>query len=509
MGMIPQVGLIIDGPNGPDTLRIDERLDAGAFGLVYVAKDTTNNELVAVKFPQVGVFSDQREMVAFTSEIEAARQIDHLNVVKVLFIKSDVGGDVPPYLVMEYIRGGSLRKRLGVFQRQGLILSAEKLRLWMDHLVDGIEAINARMLHRDIRPENILVDGDVLKIADFGLSKIVGAATRTRTFKGGQHMLYMAPEGWRLERNTIQLDMYAMGIVFFEMATLDFPYEVSTLLDQSNLSAFKDMHLFRSPKRMMGLREDIPIGVDQIVQRMLEKRAQDRFSNWNCVREALSTAWSKPAQDQKPGRGTLVGELLEESSRLHQRVTAEECEQKRLADIREEELRVDRWQVDQLLVRIRESVEAFNQQSELGSITTRDAYPPNAWRTFVIEVPSAGNITVRFLRLDPEVALGRGQVRVFGHVADADGVGFNYILVRQGVADQYGEWQVCRIGISGLADPRKYPSRPGRFGFETEREFRKEIRHSDGGMHVYTYQFDKEDSNQILQVALEFMKRRS
>lgn len=70
------------------------------------------------------------------------------------------------------------------------------------------------------------MDGDVPKISDFGLSKIVGALTRTITFKGGQHILYMAPEGWRAETNTIQLDMYAVGIVLFEMAALRYPYDM-------------------------------------------------------------------------------------------------------------------------------------------------------------------------------------------------------------------------------------------------------------------------------------------
>ena len=95
----------------------------------------------------------------------------------------------------------------------------------MDQLVDGIEAINAKMLHRDLKPDNILIGADGLKIGDFGLSKIVGAATRSRTFKGGQHILYMAPEGWKQETNQIQIDMYSMGIIFFEIASLAFPYD--------------------------------------------------------------------------------------------------------------------------------------------------------------------------------------------------------------------------------------------------------------------------------------------
>ena len=115
------------------------------------------------------------------------------------------------------------------------------MRQWADYLIDGMEAVNAKMLHRDLKPDNILMDGDIPKIADFGLSKLVGAATRSMTFKGGQHMLYMAPEGWKLDKNEIQIDMYALGIVLYEIAALKFPYKVPA--DPNQL---RDMHLFQA-----------------------------------------------------------------------------------------------------------------------------------------------------------------------------------------------------------------------------------------------------------------------
>jgi len=505
--MIPMAGQIIDGRSGPDTLRLDNPLGAGAFGLVFAATDITSNELVAVKFPQIGMLSDDTELAAFANEVRAAREIEHPNVVRILFTNSDLTGSTPPYLVMEYIHEGTLKQRLDELKVQNSPLPVNELQAWMNQLLDGIEAINAHMLHRDIKPDNILIDNNTLKIADFGLSKIVGAATRTRTFKGGQHVLYMAPEGWKLESNTIQLDMYAMGIVFFEMATLNFPYELSTNLRGFDLEAFKQMHLFDPPKRMKDFRQDIPSSVDQVVQRMLAKRAQDRFENWNEIRQALGSAWGTSTQHRSPDIQSLTDQLLEETSQLHQKKTAEECERERLASIRAEETRIDSYQIDQLIDSIRESIERFNEQSTLGSISLRE-FTQIGQRVVVFEVPFAGNIQLRFTCLDPPVKLERGLVRIYAHLADEDGAGFNYTLVRKDTDDIYGEWQICKVNLSNIPLRRKVHPRLEPFGFEPEHEFRAEIQCSEGGMHVYTYHFAPASPTQFLEVVKEFMKRR-
>lgn len=98
-------------------------------------------------------------------------------------------------------------------------------------------------------------------------------------------------------------------------------------------------------------------------------------------------------------------------------------------------------------------------------------------------------------------------MRVYGQLADEDGAGFNHILVRKGTDDIYGEWQVCKIGRSVVV-PRESPSRPEPFGFESEREFRKDMQYSEGIAHVYTYRFEPACPLQFLQVAIEFMRRR-
>lgn len=505
---MPMIGQTIDGPSGPSTLRLDDLLGTGAFGQVFAATDITSNKLVAVKFPQIGALRrDSAELVAFTNEVRAAHEIEHPNVVRVLFTNSDLTGPTPPYLVMEYIRGGALKQRLDELSEQNSPLSVGELQTWMNQLLDRIEAINAHMLHRDIKPDNILIDDNTLKIADFGLSKIVGAATRTGTFKGGQHVFYMAPEGWKLESNAIQLDMYAMGIVFFEMATLNFPYELPTNLRGFDLEAFRQMHLFDAPKRIRDFRQDLPSSVDQVVQRMLAKRAQDRFGSWDEIRQALAGAWDTSTQHRSPDIQSLTGQLLEETSRLYQKKTAEECERERLANIRAEETRIDSYQIDQLIDDIRESIDNFNKQSALGSVNMREI-TQRGQRVVVFEVPFTGSVQLKFTRLDPPVELERGAVRVFGYLVDEDGAGFNYILVRKDTDDMYGEWQICKINLSHFPLRQKVHPRLEPFGFESESEFRREMPLSEGAIHVYTYHFEPASPLQFLEVVNEFMKRR-
>lgn len=287
--MIPTIGQVLRGPSGPDSLRLDGILGHGSFGLVFLASDLTTRQQWAVKLPQVFDLSalDEDEMQAFRNDVMAAAAVEHPNVVRVLHVETEADAGLP-YLVMEYVDGGTLEDLLDGLRADGQKLSLDQLREFMLQLADGIGAINRGVLHRDLHPGNILVSREGLKITDFGLAKLVGAATRTRTFKGRQHMLYMAPEGWKLEANTIQIDMYSMGIVFFQMAALEYPYVLPS--DTSDPTALRDMHLLQPPKDLRSLRGDLPIGVVQVITRLLEKRPPDRLSSWTEVRSASSGA---------------------------------------------------------------------------------------------------------------------------------------------------------------------------------------------------------------------------
>ena len=119
-----------------------------------------------------------------------------------------------------------------------------------------MKCISEHLVHRDIKPENILNFHGVLKITDFGLSKISGESTKTMTFKGYGTSPYVAPEAWNNDRNTIQMDIYSMGIVFYELATLSYPYEKPTVNDPI---AFRSMHLFKPAINPSSINKNLPV----------------------------------------------------------------------------------------------------------------------------------------------------------------------------------------------------------------------------------------------------------
>jgi serine/threonine protein kinase len=146
-----------------------------------------------------------------------------------------------------------------------------------------MKSINNTLIHRDIKPENILICGDQMKITDFGLAKLAIESTRTFTFKGAGTPLYMAPEAWDYSKNTIQMDMYSMGLVFYEIATLNYAYAKMP----ASYEEAKDMHMYTTIRRPSLVNGDLNPTIDSIICRMTEKRALKRFTNWDELIEAM------------------------------------------------------------------------------------------------------------------------------------------------------------------------------------------------------------------------------
>ena len=177
------LGAAFDGPND-EVFRIKDFLGNGAFGEVYRAVGETSATVVAVKLIPVGTLADSRHRVALLNEIRTAKNIKHPNVVEVIHVDDGLSSEIGPFLVMEYVSGGSLAKRLSA----GAQIPMNRALEMMIDVAQGSRAINEKLIHRDIKPDNVLIEGGRLKIGDFGISKFVGEATRLRTFKGRQHI---------------------------------------------------------------------------------------------------------------------------------------------------------------------------------------------------------------------------------------------------------------------------------------------------------------------------------
>jgi hypothetical protein len=220
----------------------------------------------------------------FLREAEAASRINHPNVVQLID-----WGDSPPFIAFEFVEGRTMDRVIEERRSTQSELRVSELLPLIRSLVAGLEAINRVLVHRDIKPGNIFLTDNGPKISDLGLAKYLDEATRSRTFKGWGSLAYMAPETFRGQSNDWRTDQYGLGVVFYELATLERPF-------QGAAPDLERQHLFVRPPRITQANPGLPEALATVVARMLEKRPDDRFSSWAEVGEALAFLEKAPEE---------------------------------------------------------------------------------------------------------------------------------------------------------------------------------------------------------------------
>ena len=218
----PVVGLLLEG-----RYRLEERLARGGMSTVYAATDLRLHRTVAVKVMAEHLAHDPAFVDRFTREARATAMLSHVNVVSV----SDQGSDQGlVYLVMELVRGRTLRDLL---QARGRLTVGEAFAVLEPVLAGLTAAHRAGIAHRDVKPENVLIstDGQV-KVADFGLARAV-AGTGQTSHTGGVligTVAYLSPEQLERGRSDARSDVYAAGVMLYELLTGHPPYAGDTPL---------------------------------------------------------------------------------------------------------------------------------------------------------------------------------------------------------------------------------------------------------------------------------------
>lgn len=413
-------GMTLTGPSGAGSLILEGRHGGGRFGHVHLAQDTITGRRAAIKFPQSSLL-DSAELIAFKNDLLAAGKVKHPNVVEVVWGSPDTD---PPYIVMEYADGGTLKDEIQRRRQTKAMFGPDEVRRWFDNIIDGIEAINAQLLHRDIKPDNILIHGGTLKITDFGLSKVVDAVTRSQTFKEAGALAYLAPEAWRGETNTHHRDMYATGLTLFEIATLDYALPMP-----AEISGWKETHFAGRAKRLSAHRPDMTDAIEQILLRMIAKRPADRFASWAELRAAFAAAWTQARRGEPAAPVSQIVRAVTEHREQKQAVaSAREVEVERESEL----LMAANHMWNKLVDDIRD---ALQEAADVGAIQLK-----------VID----GDLTVtsdgRFLASIRRVWLGQAQklrgdtfCEMVGIATAATGRGFNAVLQRT-QDDLYGKW---------------------------------------------------------------------
>ena len=238
----------------------------GGMADVYKAKDTILNRIVAIKVLRAKLSDDAMALVRFQREASAASRLSHPNVVDIY----DVGEyEGMHYIVMEFIRGRTLKELIA---QRGALDVDEAIGV-MKQLVSAINhAHEHKIIHRDIKPQNVLVKDDgTIKITDFGIAVANGSVqlTYNNTVMGSAH--YLAPETTQGKEPNEQVDIYSLGIVFYELLTGHVPFTGKTPTE----IAIK--HLRKPIPYVRDFNPDIPQSVENIVLKATAKNLDDRY----------------------------------------------------------------------------------------------------------------------------------------------------------------------------------------------------------------------------------------
>ncbi|HIZ53348.1 MAG TPA: protein kinase, partial [Candidatus Enterococcus avicola] len=195
-------------------------IGSGGMAHVYLAKDLILNREVAVKVLRFDFQNDQNAIRRFQREALAATELVHPNIVAVYDVGEEEGMQ---YLVMEYVRGMDLKRYI----QTRYPLPFQTIVSIMQQILSAVAlAHQHRIIHRDLKPQNVLMDEDgTVKIADFGIAIALSetSITQTNTMLGSVH--YLSPEQARGSMATNQSDIYALGIILFEMLTGQVPFD--------------------------------------------------------------------------------------------------------------------------------------------------------------------------------------------------------------------------------------------------------------------------------------------
>jgi serine/threonine protein kinase len=258
--------------------RLVALLGRGGMGEVYRADDLTLDQPVALKFLPEGVGTDPDKLAQFHNELRTARQVSHKNVVR-LYDLGETGGR--RFLTMEYVDGedlASLLRRIGRIPQDKAIELARQL-------CAGVAAAHERdVLHRDLKPANVMIDGDGnVRITDFGIATSGMAGTATAGVFAGTPQ-YMAPEQLNGQPASVRTDLYALGLVLFEIFTGRRAYDAKTLGD------LKQLHDTGSVATPSSIVRDLDPAVERVILRCLDKDPQKRPGSALAVAAALPGA---------------------------------------------------------------------------------------------------------------------------------------------------------------------------------------------------------------------------
>lgn len=264
--------------------RIIEELGRGGMGTVYKAEDTKLNNFVALKFLPPELSRDEEAKQRFLNEARSARRLEHPNICTIYDIDETEEGQI--FISMPFYEGGTLEEKIA----QGPLSVHEAVEI-ATRIAEALsKAHKEGIVHRDIKPSNIMftLDGAV-KVVDFGLAKVAGVKmTRSGTTMGT--LAYMSPEQLRGDPTDHRTDIWALGVILYEMLTSRHPFQA----EHEQSMFYRILNEPADP-----LAEDIPSTLIQIVRKSMEKDPADRYRDVDELVRELNAMTIKTGAETK------------------------------------------------------------------------------------------------------------------------------------------------------------------------------------------------------------------
>src|SRR5437763_8141094 len=268
-----------------DGYRVERELPAGGMSRLFLATDLSLGRSVVVKVlpPEL---AGEVNAARFQREIAVAAKLQHPHIIPILSAGAD--GSLL-YYTMPFVEGESLQQRM---TREGALPAADTYRL-LSEIADALAYAHARgVIHRDVKPSNIMIAGEHAVLVDFGVAQAVEEAI---DITGAGHFVgttqYMAPEQFVASSDVDgRADVYSLGVVIFEVLTGRFPDEITA--DGPALPP----PTHRSPRSLAGLRAEVPRELSDLVARALAPDPETRLASATALRDGLEAALAQPTR---------------------------------------------------------------------------------------------------------------------------------------------------------------------------------------------------------------------
>nr|WP_263313544.1 Stk1 family PASTA domain-containing Ser/Thr kinase [Mammaliicoccus sp. Marseille-Q6498] len=264
-------------------------LGGGGMSNVYLAKDNILDRKVAVKVINIPPYEKEKTVERFEREVQNTTILSHSNIVNVLDVEED---DNCYYLVMEYIDGPTLKEYLN---KEGKLSAKEAVDMTLQILKGIAHAHHHRIIHRDIKPQNILMTKDgTLKILDFGIARALSETALTETNHVMGSVQYLSPEQAKGLSTDESSDIYSIGIVLFELLTGHPPFNGETPVSV----AIK--HIQDPIPSIKEERPSIPQSIENVIMKATQKEKALRYHDTNEMYYDLLTALDEERKDESP-----------------------------------------------------------------------------------------------------------------------------------------------------------------------------------------------------------------